>query len=129
MNYFSKNILYLRKKSNLKQAHMESSVKVTRATWSNYENGMTEPSFDKLIEIAKFFRVSLDELLLVDLVKEPDSENEGKRTSSIRPYNSYSSSLEEMTLEDNNETTLWYLLREMRALRKDMDQLKNKVSQ
>ena len=101
---------------------MESGIKVTRATWSNYETGATEPTLDTLIQIAKFFRISLDDLLLCDLVKEPD-DTVVSASSAV-----YSPGLEKMTLEDNEETTLWYLLKEMKAIRKDLDNLKNRNS-
>lgn len=131
MNYLSNNILYLRKKNNLKQGDMEVNLGIARATWSNYENGMTEPAFDTLIRIAKFFKVNLNDLILVDLANQPEEADTATeksfKPSPPRPYAETTLNIEELTFEDNKETTLWYLLREIRTIRKDIEKIKNKI--
>lgn len=72
MAYFGKNILYLRKKNNIMQVDIPGYLDITRSTWSNYENDKTEPSIDQLIEISKFFGVTLDDLLLTDLQQKDE---------------------------------------------------------
>jgi transcriptional regulator with XRE-family HTH domain len=67
LNFFAKNISYLRKVRGITQAEVPNYVDITRGTWSNYELGKTEPTLDQLISIAKFLRVSLQELLCEDL--------------------------------------------------------------
>lgn len=67
MNFFAKNILFLRKRHKYTQAEMPDLIGVGRATWSNYENGLTEPDFDKLIGIANLFKVTIDDLLTTDI--------------------------------------------------------------
>ena len=84
MNFFAKNILFLRKKHKYTQAEMPALVAVGRATWSNYENGLTEPDFDKLIGIAKFFNVSIDDLLTTDIGANEDASNTDKETSVVQ---------------------------------------------
>lgn len=49
------------------QHDMPDLVKVSRVTWSNYENDHTQPDIDKLIDIADFFEVSIDHLLKTNL--------------------------------------------------------------
>ena len=39
-------------------------------TWSAYESGRSEPELDIVIKISTFFRVTVDELLKVDLSQE-----------------------------------------------------------
>ena len=46
---------------------MPDIIKVSRVTWSNYENDHTQPDIDKLIDIADFFEISIDYLLKVNL--------------------------------------------------------------
>lgn len=103
---------------------MQSVLDITRATWSNYENGVTEPSLNKLIDIAKFFRIRIDVLLLKDLQNEQqpyESELTIQSGSGPREYSNAAS--ERLSFEENQETTLWYLLKEIKSIRKDLDQL------
>jgi transcriptional regulator with XRE-family HTH domain len=67
LDFFAKNISYLRKERGITQAEVPNYVDITRGTWSNYELGKTEPTLDQLISIAKFLRVSLQQLLCEDL--------------------------------------------------------------
>lgn len=63
MSLLSRNIKFLRKQKGLTQAEMHSQTGISNATWSNYELGNTEPNVDLLIIIAKFFGVTVDELI------------------------------------------------------------------
>jgi Predicted transcriptional regulators len=67
MNYFAKNIGFLRKYFNATQIEIASNIGLKRNTWSNYENGASEPSFDGVMRIANYFGISLTDLLEVDL--------------------------------------------------------------
>jgi len=84
MSFFAKNILFLRKKRQYTQAEMPNHIDIQRATWSNYENGVTEPDISKLIGISDLFGVTIDELIRVDLSKNvhlnenKDEKNNGK---------------------------------------------------
>ena len=53
----------LRVLNNLTQDELSQRVGITRFTYSNYENGKTQPDFDILIKIADLYNVSLDYLL------------------------------------------------------------------
>jgi len=67
MNYFSRNIKFLREERQLKQSEMKTFTGINGATWSNYELGKTEPSIDVLIIISKFFRIDIADLINIDL--------------------------------------------------------------
>ena len=67
MKLFAKNIYYLRKQAGYTQAEMPDRLSVSRTTWSNYENGVSEPNSEGFISIANLFGVSLDDLLTKDL--------------------------------------------------------------
>ncbi|MBK7882899.1 MAG: helix-turn-helix transcriptional regulator [Chitinophagaceae bacterium] len=67
MNFFAKNIHFLRKRKKLVQNEMPELIGVSRVTWSNYENDHTQPDIDKLIDIADFFEISIDHLLKTNL--------------------------------------------------------------
>lgn len=61
---FSENLKKLRTNKGLSQEQLSEIIDVSRQSISKYESGVTQPSFDKLIAIAKYFDVSIDFLLL-----------------------------------------------------------------
>jgi transcriptional regulator with XRE-family HTH domain len=67
LNFFGKNLQYLRRKKKMKQHEMQDSLGFSRTTWSNYEKSRTAPPLDGLIKISKFFGVNLDELIAQDI--------------------------------------------------------------
>jgi transcriptional regulator with XRE-family HTH domain len=64
-----KNIKYLRKQSKKTQASIASHLHVTPQTIGNWETGISGPGLEELITLSKFFGVSTDDLLQVDLSK------------------------------------------------------------
>jgi transcriptional regulator with XRE-family HTH domain len=72
MNLFKSNLLYLRKKNKVTQDDMAHKLSLGRTTITNYEKGISEPSFDILIQIAKILDVTIDDLLLKDIREEDD---------------------------------------------------------
>jgi len=61
---FSENLKKLRTSKGLSQEQLNEIIDVSRQSISKYESGIAQPSFDKLIAIAKYFDVSIDFLLL-----------------------------------------------------------------
>lgn len=64
MNYFSQNLKYLRKENGLSQPQLAKALNVSNGMISFWENGIYEPTASNIIAIAKFFQVSIDDLLL-----------------------------------------------------------------
>ena len=65
MSYsFPHQLLKLRAEKQLSQAELATRLFVSRQAVSKWENGDAEPSIDKLILLAKVFKVSLDRLIL-----------------------------------------------------------------
>ena len=60
---FNDKLIDLRKKKGLSQEELGYELNVTRQTVSKWELGQTKPEMDKLIEISKYFNISVDELL------------------------------------------------------------------
>jgi transcriptional regulator, cro/CI family len=60
MKLISERLKFLRKEKNLTQTELGEKVGIKRNTYSDWENGKTEPSFDNLVKLADFFNVSLD---------------------------------------------------------------------
>ena len=53
----------LRQKKNILQKDIAKFLGITPATYSRYENGIMEPSYDIVIKQADFFNVSTDYIL------------------------------------------------------------------
>ena len=60
MTIFSERIKRLRKNKGLKQQELAEILGIKRNTYSDWENGKTEPRFDNLVKLADLFDVSLD---------------------------------------------------------------------
>lgn len=63
MTLFGKTLLEQRKIKGLNQDELAGFIGISRATLSDYERGKTEPDFSTLVQIAKFFGISVDEML------------------------------------------------------------------
>ena len=61
-----KKIMTMRNEKNLSQEQLDEKLNVTRQTISNWENGKFYPDIDSLVNLSKFFNVSLDVLLSYD---------------------------------------------------------------
>ena len=61
-----KKIMTMRNEKNLSQEQLAEKLNVTRQTISNWENGKFYPDIDSLVNLSKFFNVSLDVLLCYD---------------------------------------------------------------
>ena len=80
MSYFSVNLRKIRRSKGLSQSEFAKIFGLTRATVGAYEEGRAEPKLDKLIEIAKYFGFSVDNLITkeIDLSgKDKSSRTQG----------------------------------------------------
>ena len=53
----------LREGKKLSQRTMAEKLSISQSTYHNWENSITQPSIEQLIDIAKFFGVSVDYLI------------------------------------------------------------------
>lgn len=60
MTIFTERLKELRLKKGLTQTELGEKVGVKQNTFTNWENGKREPSFENLIKLADLFEVSLD---------------------------------------------------------------------
>lgn len=76
---FNEKLVQLRKSRNMTQDELAEALYVSRAAVSKWESGRGLPSIDSLKDIAKFFSVSIDELLsgekLLSLAEKENSSN------------------------------------------------------
>jgi len=68
----NKNIKNLRKEKGLTQAQLANKLSVKRSLIGAYEEGRAEPKLSLLLNMAQYFKVSIDTLLSTDLTKEAD---------------------------------------------------------
>lgn len=62
MSIFGDNIKRLRKNKGLTQQEIADLVHVNRVTYTNWEKGKREPSYENLVKLADLLEVSLDSL-------------------------------------------------------------------
>ena len=63
------NLKILRKNRGLSQEEVAKKLDTTRSSYSGYENGVAEPSIQRLLEICEFYRIPVDDILKRDLSK------------------------------------------------------------
>ncbi|AZA91767.1 Helix-turn-helix [Chryseobacterium nakagawai] len=72
MSIFADNIRFLRGKRGLSQhAFANDILIISRDRYSKYESGRSEAPYEVLIKISKYFNISIDLLLTVDIRKYP----------------------------------------------------------
>lgn len=69
---FSQNLRFLRKRlpNPTNQAKFAEELGIHKSTYNHYELGKTEPKFDELVRLAKYFEVSIDDILTQILNEE-----------------------------------------------------------
>lgn len=65
--YLNTNLSFLRESMALTQMEIAEGVDLSQKVVSAYERGVREPSLKNLIKLAKYFSVSIDDLLLKDM--------------------------------------------------------------
>lgn len=74
---FSENLVHLRKKLGKKQEEVAIELgHNSRSRIANYESGNSKPGFDDLLELAKYYKVKIDDLIYKDLSQGPDSSSD-----------------------------------------------------
>ena len=81
---FNKKLQELRKMRGLTQEELASSLYVSRTAISKWESGRGYPSIDSLKAIAKFFSITLDELLSTDEILTIAKEDNEKKEKKFR---------------------------------------------
>lgn len=69
--YFSKNLRYLRKIKNLSQSKLAEELHINRNKIASYENKIAEPKLSLIPKIAKYFHISIENLLYKNLENHP----------------------------------------------------------
>ncbi|ARS37769.1 XRE family transcriptional regulator [Pontibacter actiniarum] len=70
MQLVTSNIRHLRKHAGFTQAQLAEKLEIKRSLVGAYEEGRAEPKLSTLVNVAKLFSVSLDDLVTRDLQRE-----------------------------------------------------------
>lgn len=72
--YFTSNIKFLRKRKGRTQDDVAAALNLKRSTLSGYENGVAQPGIEVLISFSKYFNVSIDTILKIDIARLSESQ-------------------------------------------------------
>ncbi len=71
MSVLSDNIRVLRTRKNISQQSLADDLLITRSRYVKYEDGTSEPPIELLMRMSKYFNMSIDLLVGVDIRKYP----------------------------------------------------------
>lgn len=87
---FAENLMTLRKQRGWSQEELGSQIGVTRQTVSKWEMGQSTPELEKLVELAKLFDLSLDQLVGLEEAGERNALfDTPQRRSGVRSYGAF----------------------------------------
>lgn len=69
MSILSENMRYLKGKQNLSQQKVAEDLLMTRGRYGKYEDDASAPSLDLLMKISKYYNISIDLLLTINVSK------------------------------------------------------------
>ncbi|MCX6303272.1 MAG: LexA family transcriptional regulator [Bacteroidia bacterium] len=72
--YFTSNIKFLRKRRGRTQDDVAVALNLKRSTLSGYENGVAQPGIEILVSFSRYFNLSIDTLLKIDISKLSESQ-------------------------------------------------------
>jgi transcriptional regulator with XRE-family HTH domain len=68
-NRFGKNIQFLRKRKKRSQEEVALALEMKRSTLSGYESGIARPTYERLIAMSDYFKISIDHLIKENIDK------------------------------------------------------------
>src|SRR4030066_2474669 len=72
--YFTSNIKFLRKRKGRTQDDIAVALNLKRSTLSGYENGVAQPGIEILESFSRYFNMSIDTLLKIDMPNLSESQ-------------------------------------------------------
>ena len=72
--YFTSNIKFLRKRRGRTQDDVAAALNLKRSTLSGYENGVAQPGIEILVSFSRYFNLSIDTLLKIDIPNLSESQ-------------------------------------------------------
>lgn len=72
--YFASNIKFLRKRRGRTQDDVAVALNLKRSTLSGYENGVAQPGIEILVAFSRYFNLSIDTMLKIDIPRLSESQ-------------------------------------------------------
>ena len=72
--YFASNIKFLRKRRGRTQDDVAVALNLKRSTLSGYENGVAQPGLDILVSFSRYFNLSIDTMLKINIPELSESQ-------------------------------------------------------
>jgi transcriptional regulator with XRE-family HTH domain len=69
MSIFSENLKFLRASQDVSQQALAKNLNLSRSNIAKYEAGVHEPSLEVILRISRYFKITVDTLLTVDMHK------------------------------------------------------------
>ena len=72
--FIGENIKILRKRKGKSQEEVSTALGLNRSTYSGYENNIAQPNLENILQISKYYGLSIEELITKDFTtfKEVD---------------------------------------------------------
>ena len=131
MNFFPKNLRYLRRKLGQNQAQLSSLVNKKQNTIGNWENAVSEPGIRELSIIAQYFGVSLEALVSVDLEHLDQADESKKVTGNETTAVKREYKLEETSntlVSEESQDQFWVVVRELRRISEKLDSIQTQLN-
>lgn len=78
MQYFAKNLIYLREKLGMSKSNLAKKINVNQSTITRWEKEEMMPTVEKAYELSLVLNTSLPDLLGKDLTVEKSEESNGE---------------------------------------------------
>jgi transcriptional regulator with XRE-family HTH domain len=72
--HFASNIKFLRKRRGRTQEDVAVALNLKRSTLSGYENGVAQPGIEILVSFSRYFNMSIDTMLKIDMSRLSESQ-------------------------------------------------------
>jgi transcriptional regulator with XRE-family HTH domain len=72
--HFASNIKFLRKRRGRTQDDVAVALNLKRSTLSGYENGVAQPGIEVLVSFSRYYNMSIDTMLKIDVSKLSESQ-------------------------------------------------------
>ena len=142
MNFFHINLRYACKKFKVTQDSLAVYMKKTQTTIGNWQNGKSQPSLEELLALSNYFAIELTTLIAIDIEKNNLINEEHvarfrnrsprkdiRKESIIKgiPVQHYEYRLPESQVSEEDKTTNWIVLKELRNLSQKLDHIKTSI--
>ena len=141
MIFFHVNLRYICKKFGVTQEALAFQMKKTQTTIGNWQSGKSQPSIEELLILSNYFSIDLTTFIAVDieknsLVKEDSiqSFNAKRKARTVKDNlikggvpHSYDYQIPESHVSDEDKTTNWIVLNELRSLSQKIDSVKSSI--